>query len=528
MTHAVLVVWSISGERKLPTVDEPIHLTQGYIHWTDQSYEYGKGNPPLTPMVITVPLLFLKPILPPDWQEKTVWETGERFLDKNVVPMETMIWWGRVMIVPFSLGLGLAVYRWAGILGGTGAGLAALAAYVFDPNILARAGSTASDIPVSCFMFMAVWTMWRWFVRPRARTAAFAGLWIGLAAASKYTALVLGPTVIVLYLLARWAKLPGASPKECIKAVVLGFLVAQVPLILVYQAQAPWTSWLDGLRISRSLIFGGGQRYFMGVPRNTPIWYYYFVSFIIKTPLPLLLALFGGGVLAVVRGRRVVRDASSSATWSRPRVAEQCALLALPATLMAAATVTPVQAGIRYVLPMYPFLCVLVGLVGATLARWAWGRVGVGLLAAWLVFGTIRVFPGYPFYYNELVGGPEKGWWWLQDSDVNMNVKAVKDYVRREHFGTVIFAGYGWGARKPTFDVRPGAGLVSAKPEEWAQFDTARVVMFVPVIYYAHVWIRERPFAWLHQRKPVALVGYSELAFDLTNDPEGRQIAGLR
>jgi tetratricopeptide (TPR) repeat protein len=96
------------------------------------------------------------------------------------------------------------------------------------------------------------------------------------------------------------------------------------------------------------------------------------------------------------------------------------------------ATGTGLDIGARHILPMYPFLSVLIG--GAALAlahrnrRWAYV---VGLLLAWHAVSSARAYPNYLAYSNEFWGGPANTYKYLTDSntDWGQQLKAVKKYL---------------------------------------------------------------------------------------------------
>jgi hypothetical protein len=103
-----------------------------------------------------------------------------------------------------------------------------------------------------------------------------------------------------------------------------------------------------------------------------------------------------------------------------------------PVLYLLIATGSGLNIGARHILPMYPFLSVLIG--GAALAlahrdrRWAYVVV---LLQALHAVSSARAYPNYLAYSNELWGGPANTNKYLTDSntDWGQQLKAVKKYL---------------------------------------------------------------------------------------------------
>ena len=103
-----------------------------------------------------------------------------------------------------ALGLlgGFLVYRWARDLHGPGAGLAALALYVFCPTLVAHSHLATVDVGAATLTVATLYTFDRWLRRPGPGALALCGLVLGLAQLAKFTALLLYPMLVLLALLA--------------------------------------------------------------------------------------------------------------------------------------------------------------------------------------------------------------------------------------------------------------------------------------------------------------------------------------
>jgi hypothetical protein len=189
---------------------------------------------------------------------------------------------------------------------------------------------------------------------------------------------------------------------------------------------------------------------------------YFLVTFLLKTPIPLLLLV----LLALVRIPRLpVRTAI--VIWA-------------PVAVYVAATAgRSLQIGHRHLLPLLPFLLVAAGEAAAAVARWRRpaGAVVVSLLGVWYAAGTLANHPYHLAYFNEIGGGPTQGWRWLVDSNLDwgQDLKRLKAWMvargveelKLSYFGSASPSHYGiHGERLPgysaphpsrvTREIRPG------------------------------------------------------------------------
>jgi hypothetical protein len=167
-------------------------------------------------------------------------------------------------------------------------------------------------------------------------------------------------------------------------------------------------------------------------------WYFFPAAFALKTPLALQVLL----LLALTAGWRALP----------PSRADAFVLLPI-AVYLAFCLTSHVNLGLRYLLPVYPFLFVMAArIAGLAHRNRAWAALTV-VLAAWYAVGTLRVHPYALAYFNELAGGPRNGYRHLVDSslDWGQDLKGLKPFLDRHrirrvklsYFGTADPAYYG-------------------------------------------------------------------------------------
>lgn len=319
---------------------------------------------------------------------------------------------------------------------------------------------------------------------------AVAGAALGLALAVKFSALLLVAVAPVLMLLWAWPtagrRWPGGmlARRLAIYALAawltlcasLGFagmfasagslelnsravagLIAHLPGATPLPLPKAYITGLDALQHDVSTnAFPGylrGEWSLEGWPS------YYFIAYALKeTELGVLLTLASlVALLAVPVGWR-----------------DRATLLLPPAAfLFAAAFLNSLCLGIRYILPVFPFLFVMQGSVFAWCER-RWGALRPWLAA--LVVGyaavvAVLTYPGYISYFNRFVGGTTGGARWLVDSNLDwgQDLYRLVDAGRRFdvdrwkllYFGHVDPALYGIPYEWPSETPEPGMYALS-------------------------------------------------------------------
>ena len=97
------------------------------------------------------------------------------------------------MNVLLGVVLGLLLFCWVGEWLGFRAAAVALGLYTIEPNIAAHSSLVTTDLGVTCFIFGAVYFLWRTSRRLTSRTSRGSSVCFVLAMLSKFSAAILGP-----------------------------------------------------------------------------------------------------------------------------------------------------------------------------------------------------------------------------------------------------------------------------------------------------------------------------------------------
>ena len=531
-----------------PTVDEFAHLPAGYYYLRTGDFSLYSKNPPLVKLIAAVPWLWLKPAWEaevsnehPAWRP---WEYGAAIMRLNAARYQSLFDWGRVMTVGLALLLGLGVWGWSRRRYGPVGGLLSLTCFCLCPNFLAHAGLATVDVGASLFFFGAVWAGLRFIERPGLGRAALAGVLLGLAQLAKFTSLLLIPLLLLSPLFAwRW---PRRSAEEfsrpfswtrfgpglaclCLAAwavLLAGYRFEWDPsafarlgfhswALQTAQRLLPWlpspapTDYLLGLDSQlRAAEHGDFPNYLFGHWYREPKWYYFLVALAVKTPIPILLGFLGA--LCLPRG---------AAPKGRAGAPAEAGLLIVMAFVFAGLTLqSRLQIGIRYLLPLYPLAYLLIGRLGTlhfSGGKARWYRASLAVLGIWLLVGTLRIYPSYLAYFNELFGGPANGYHVLLDSNLDwgQDLPGLAAYLKQHQIAAVHLAYFGH-ADPALYGINYDI-LQSAGQPGLTAISAAYLMGFPYPVTYTTPWskIPLEVTASYQSRRPVAVIGYSIFLF---------------
>lgn len=470
--------------RESITVDEIAHIAAGVTYWQKLDLRLNEEHPPLPKLLATLPVVLRgahADYTNPSWTVGTSffpayagqWVFGEYFI-KNWNDARSTLAWARAPMLLLTLLLGWIVFAFARRLGGDWAALLCLAVYVSTPMFLAFGPLVHTDIPVTLFSLLTLWTFASIWRDPARKNVALFALTFAGALLSKFTAGILLFVFVAFALSTRWRAL-AAQPadksdartwrKVRSRATWRGIFWAALIVYIVYfvfSIRQP-TDAVDLLGHGPALgplrrllmpawlyirgvlfVFATGSRPTFILGRSYPhgVWFYFPVVFALKSPLGFLglLALALGLALFVTR----TNSRTEHAAMAQPIVPEEYSFhwraiwLAL-VVFTGFCLVSRLDLSIRHfsvplillilLLAPLPRLLGQVGQVGQVRQRAAPDAkilaakilaAAVVVLAASCLFTAARAYPFYFPYINPLSFG-RPAYALLNDSNVDWN-----------------------------------------------------------------------------------------------------------
>lgn len=530
------------------TFDEAIHLGAGYSNLLTGDFRLNIEHPPLSKELAALPV-FLRYRLPfnPDpelWKDAEGWRIGRDFLYKAEVPHDDILAIARMPNLVLGAVLVGLIAWWAYRLWGAGAAVVAAGAAALEPNLVAHASLVTPDLCITLFTFLTFYLLWEYIQAPSHKLLTAVGISTGLAQVSKFSAVLLFGimgVVIGLHLLGggcfafpRGAGSAGAPERRSAglqvrlrsrarEALGPAFRILLLALLVIpffYWIYA-FPTWAGGLQTQLARAATPQfPVFFLGEVSWQGWWTYFPVAFLIKTPLGTLLLLVAG--LALCRLGKPLH-------WP-----EVLFLLVPPALLLILTASSRVNIGLRYILPVYPFLLVFAGRVATVrIGSRAWSRFVSPLLVvvplALTAASVLPISPHHLAYFNELVGGAGQGHRYLSDSNLDwgQGLKGLKAYLDRErvpmiylsYFGTAPPASYGI-----RYQYLPGFGHLESPSGDLLPAECSREILAISVVNLQELYLpKKNLYRWLEERTPVAKIGYSIYVFDLTGDAEAHR-----
>ncbi len=463
---------------KTITHDEIWHLPVGMLNLQTGRFDYDDLNPPLTRIWSGIPGCLFGPKV----DERPDGTAVAREFVREIPQHRTWYVWGRVFNLLLSVTTILLVCRWAWCWFGEVAAAMATLLCCTEPNLLAHASLVTPDAGLMLGFVATLYALSRWWDRPTWTASIVLGVVTGLTQGTKFTAILLFGLVLLVGALALlrprvaditrrrvlWQFLAALTislfawnatylfrgtgrPLESYQFLSQSMQSLQSTLKPVGRLPVPLPeSYLTGIDRQRSVmeqqhpVFLDGEWSLQGFPA------YFVMTLLYKLSHGLQgLILLGLGVCFLRRG--VQRRLDMLVLWVLP-----CVLL------LGVASLSSMQLGVRYVLPLLPLMILLTGPLAAWISRQTapvqW-MLGVAVVVAALL--PLRHHPNHLAYFNELAGGPLGGRYHLLDSNIDwgQDLHLVKEFMEQQglqEIGLVYFGTLPPDILGINFHVSPG------------------------------------------------------------------------
>jgi tetratricopeptide (TPR) repeat protein len=548
---------ALSARQQSQTFDEGVHIYAGYRYWKNFDFGSNPEHPPLVKLIATIPLLRMSLRLPPTMPnvdfKMVEYASGRDFLYGN--DAKALLWRARMAAASFTIGLGLTIFLVAYAMWGAGPAFLALALLIFEPNFLAHGALVTTDVGVTLGIFLGVSSFYFYMKKPTALRLAGAGLAAGFCLGVKHSGILLFPMLLILAIaeLAPFRdpatrKFAPDLAKRALRQAAALAAIAAISLVVLWSLYGfRFAARPSGLKVTPSLPEFANymshsssaivlqvahwhllpESYLYGIVDvfseatiptvifgkyyPTAQWFYFPSVFLVKSTLAFLilccLAPFGAALF-----RKQFRR-------------ELLFIILPPALYLAVAMSSRINYGVRHLLPIFPFLIILV-----SAAAWKLGErhqalaAFVAILVACHAASSLRAYPNYIPYANELWGGPAKTHEILADSNVDwgQGLVAMKQYIDQRKIKNCWFAYFG------SLIVDVSYYGIPCKPLPTAFTDLMQFPMEIvppqvdePVFlsatevtrtFWKADWVN--PYAAFQRIPPAALVADSILVFD--------------
>lgn len=428
----LIVVGAVLIRRTSVTIDEPGHFAAGISYWRNGNYALMTGNFFFTQKWAAWPVAGSSRDFPNlAAQARRGWNPSGVGLDYLVGthrdPRE-IIAPARWMILLLCVATAALIAGWAAWIAGPWAGTLALVLFVTSPVVLANGVLVTTDTGATLWFVTALVAYATLLDRPRFIASFATGGALALLLLSKFTfpAWLLAAAGLLLWSSVRrprtrreWLTLLAwhvGAIAFCWGLVWLFFGFQFRPGGLIYLAEPPGNllqrliAWLARHRVlpepMLSELFSvpgmvePRSGYLFGDFRTGGHWLFFPVVFVAKSTVALLLAL----------GAWLVPRRAAAPANSRCSVAGLPCVVAGITAYAIVALASPVNIGVRHILPLFALTAVA---GGVALARRSTSRAKRMAVAGVVVLATLEAASAYPRpqgWFNALVGGPMHGY----------------------------------------------------------------------------------------------------------------------
>jgi len=479
------------------TMDEVAHLPAGYSYLTQKDMRLNPEHPPLIKNLAALPLLFFKdeinfPSQIQAWQEDVngQWTFGYNFLYHSNNPVDKMTFWARIPMVLILLVLGFYLFKWTKELFGEKAAFLSIFLFSFSPTFLAHSRLVTTDVGAAAGIFIATYYFIKALKNPGQKNIILSGVSFGIAQLCKFSVVLLIPFFFItafFFWLMRLDKLKNVI-KNIFLIMVIGFIIIwplyqyhvwnypserQYRDTEVYLKDYPvfiqkpvlWLTTVPVLRAYAQYITGvlmvlhraafGHTMYFMGEISNLGWRNYFPIVYLIKEPLSLHILTLISLLISTI----YIAQSIKKPFWQETRVRlktwikeyfSQFAMLIFLVIYWASSLTSSLNLGVRHLLPVFPFVFLLVGGVISKFLKEPYLKLKVlilGFLMAFQASSVISVYPHFLAYFNEIAGGPENGYIFTVDSNLDwgQDLRRLTEWVNQNKIDRIYVDYFGGG-----------------------------------------------------------------------------------
>ncbi len=494
---------------------------------------------------------------------------------------QKMMRYGRIPIILIGILLGFYIFRFAKELWGDLAGIIALIFYSFSPTFLAHTRLVTTDVAASAAFFISFYYLYKWLKASTRRNLLILGIVFGLSLLTKFSTVLLIPIfgfIVLFWVLLQERGKKLWALKKYLGGFILALIIAFLIIGAVYafhiwnypaQKQAIDTAfilstfgfkplvnltvWISSQPISRAwghyflgflMTFqrssGGNTTYYLGEVSADGSRSYFPIVYLIKEPLAYILLIFFALFLCIKHYRERTKKHwfSDFAELLKNNLAESGMLFTV-IVYWAFSIHSNLNIGVRHILPTLPFIYALtarqIGLwiKGGITERisnykgfWQlfglyWRRIKKGFVVAvlfvWAIISVVSVWPSFLAYFNGTAGGPDSGYKFVVDSNLDwgQDILRLAQFIEKNNIKEIKMDYFSGAPVEYYIKTVKIESFNREIPQKGWLAVSATILMGackdnkIPCTY------NERAYTWLDQYKPIAKIGYSIFVYDI-------------
>jgi hypothetical protein len=454
------------------------------------------------------------------------WDMGTQFLYKSGNDANEIIQLARIVPILFTILAIVFLYLLAKKMMGSWWALLPTFLFAFDPTVLAQGHYVTTDVGATFGVLFTTYFFLRYIESPTRKNLFWAGLAYGIAQITKFSTPFIGIlfafVLLVLWLrelFQQWNVTERSRRYKTffmrgwyylwrfIAIIGIGYILIVYPVYFLFTrnyplskqvsdttviltsfangptpagqscvgarcladfdiwmaknpVMRPYAEYLLGVLMVLQRTDGGNTIYFLGHVSNSGGWLYFPLLFLLKEPIPTLIIIFIALALAIIWA--IKRWRSKQARGYLGEYFTEFCLASFIVLYLGYSLHSSLNLGIRYILPIFPFIYILAAVVWKkwimqfnlfqgqgnfpntnllafteslrdiklALTRSAVKYIVLILLLVWLALETLFATPYFLSYFNEFGGGVWNGYHYATDSNYDWG----QDLLRLQSF----------------------------------------------------------------------------------------------
>ncbi len=536
--------------------DERCYIGAGNYILKTGNFEYNvfRAHPPMSfyiNSIFLLPLHFEQKI----YSQDDCWQIGYDMVYHSGYNPQLVLILARLPFILMSMILALFVFFWAKELYGIKGGLLAICLYTFSTSIISQSNMALTDFTVTFFIFLTMYCYWKFRTFGKKKHLYLTSVFFACALLSKLTGLVLVPSLAILIFYDavknQKAKKFWLAGKNILTISAIVFLVmfaafgfqfktlkSVMPQHYVDRAYEEFGAKFHNEKIRNAAIYAFEKipipfpAYFfslgaVGFTSKEGIfsvfldgkifskspWYYPIAVFLYKTQISLFLLL----MLSIAFFKKIKsKDILNEYIQVLPMI-----------FIFVLFMLNKMTAGLRHILPIYPFLFVFCSKIAKLKNKWL--GFAIAILIAHYILSSLFIFPHYFSYFNEIAGGASNGYMHLVGANLDngQDLPRLKKYmedhgikkIKLSYFGTADpkdYVDYEY-LPSPYFqhwvpDYKPYVTVTNRSEDCSAK--KGMIAISATNLQNVHM-INQTCFDWLKKYEPVEKIGYSIFVYDI-------------
>ena len=268
-----------------------------------------------------------------------------------------------------------------------------------------------------------------------------------------------------------------------------------------------------------SRINDGSQVYFLGQESDQSFWYFYPISFLMKTPIStLILFIFSTLYFTIDIFNNIKKN---KVVWFISKNFLEIISVFIIISFFIVGIISNINIGLRHILVIYPFIFILIAKRILVLFKKYSNELDILKtiiilsIVVYYVFTNLHSYPSYLAYFNEFIGR-NNAYKYTVDSNLDwgQDLRRLAFYVEKNDIKNIKVDFFGAPPLAVEYYLKERQEVWRAKMGKTTGWLAVSATYFQSNKYYPTKNSNE-DYSWLHKYEPEEIIGGSILVFNI-------------